>query len=310
MCQFALSAQAAELTQKGAALDEVLKARQIENVEAHEREAALTAKVSTLEHLQETARSTILEREELLREANAKLSTHGKLYKDTGSNKNNADGAGGSSCVVDASTSTDRIVGGANIPLVSKDSNPEPAPAVRSHVTSSTPNDLREFLGAQEWWMSLAVAVEKQDDHASAAKPKTRDSVASTSALELIGAERKGTVERLRQLLRDQGLEVITLRQRMLQAEIAFREKMTEQTEREAAAQRRIMALDHALRTSKMEGSTRVGELEIEVAKLRARGDMHEALAAAHDEVTACKLDVVRAKGNANLHSQLFVSFQ
>lgn len=309
VCQFALSAQAADLTQKGAALDEVLKARQREQGEAREREATLAAKLRTLEHLQETARRTILEREEQLRQANAKLSAHSKLYKGTDSGRSHADGAGGSSCVVDASTCTDKTVGSANIPLVSEDSNTEPATAARSHLTSPTPKDLQEFLGAQEWWMSLAVAAEKRDDYASAARPETRDSVGSTSALEPTGAERKCTIERLRQLLRDQGLEVVTLRQKMLQVEIASREKMAEQTEREAAAERRIVTLNHALRTSKMEGSTRMSELEIQVAKLRAREDIHEELAAARDEVTAGKLEVVRAEGNANLHSQLLVSF-
>lgn len=295
MSQFALSAQAAELTQKVAALDEALKARQRETEEAHEREAALRAKLETLERLQETARRTVLDREEQLRQANVRLGAHAERGDEV-DNSNNDDKRGSGSVAAFA----DEVVRSTNKPRGAEDKNDTPAGCSHSTPTSK---ELQEFLGAQEWWVHLAVAAEKRDDYG--ARSMIRD---LTGTLQRAGAERKDTIERLRTLLHDQGLEVVALRQRLLQAEMRLTANVREGEERATLARRRILLLEHAVHTSEMAGSTRVTDLEAQVTMLRARGDMHEALAAAREEITTGKLAVMRAEGDANLQSQLFVS--
>lgn len=274
MSQVALSTQAAELAQKGAALDEILKARQQETEEAREREVALRAKVETLERLQEAARRTVLDREEQLRQVNARLCAHTERSDGVNSITNKPRG------------SDDKK----NVPIGWSHSTP-------------TSKESQGFLSVQEWWVHLAATAQKRDDYG--ARSATRDLVGTS---EPSSTERKDTIERLRRLLHDQALEVVGLRQRLLQVEMRLAANAREGEERATLTRRRIASLEYAVRTSKMAETKRMADLEAQVTMLRAQGDKHEALVAAREEITAGKLAIMRAEGDANLHSQLLVS--
>lgn len=297
MSQAALAAQTAALTEKEAALRQASDARRREAEGARQREEVLSARIATLERIEEAARRTVLAREERLRQAEPTLGT---LNKEADLRRTD-DGGDAREEGVQALFS-DVIVrpSGSRMPEGNNGEAAEP-----SHACS-TAKDLQGFFGAQEWWLHLARAT-SDNMKDGVARPGTHDSMATGK--ENAGVDRNGTIERLRQLLHDQALEIVTLRQRALKAEMGLRVKAGEEEERAMDAGRRVASLEHALRTRERADSTLVAELEAQVTVLRVRGELHQALATAREEATAGKLAVIRAEGDANLHAQLLVSY-
>lgn len=258
--------------------DALLERHRIEAEESRHREGGLKERVETLERLLETARRTVLDREERLRQAEAGRATPAERISVGGGNAR--DGCERE----DASRVAARGVA---------DGQPLPA-GVRSEI------EMQDFFGAQEWWLHLAVA-EKRRDRQS---PAGADAAARSGTG---GVDTGKEVRRLQRLLEGQGLEVVALRQTVLKVEMAARAKAREAEERATEDKRQSATLARSLETQALVEKTRVAELEGHVAALRAEGDIQEALGAAREDISAAKLALMRAEGDAKLHAQLLV---
>lgn len=280
-------------------MEHALESHHREAAEARDREIDLRERVSTLERLQEAARRTVLDREESLRQTEV---CHGCTAAVA--RRCNRDGS------VDANGPGEEatLADGTHL----NHQSPRTTASGRIRADKRTPGgvatetDLAEFLGAQKWWLHLAEVESRTKDKDDRTYPAEGDTMSAVAE----GVEKEGDkrFNLLRKQLHDQGLEVVTLRQRVLKAEIGSRAKAREEKEHATDVTRRVVTMEHALRTQKQAESTRVAELEGQVKALRARGDMHEALANARNELVAVKLAVVRAKGDVDLHAHLLVS--
>lgn len=293
--QSALSVQANALAQKDAQLERASKNFRREADESHEREKRLSERVETLERLQETARRTVLDREERLRQAEA-------------------------NCVLPARRASSEeqsgCVRGYEPPASAREADSGEPGVVRGAINGAADRrlpansrtaekDLEEFCVAQEWWLHLA-EVEKRREGDRTTSPEGIVATLRGSGGE--GEAGKKEMRRLRRLVKEQGLEVVALRQRVLSAEMTARAKAREEEQRVTEDKKRMTTIECSLRALKFAENTRVAELEEEVAVFRLRGNMHEALGAAREELSAVKLALVRSKGEADLHAQLLVS--
>lgn len=297
--QAALSAQAAASEQKDAASE----SHQREARKAQERESRLAERVEILERLQETARRTVLGREERLRQAEARLASTTTERATLGIH-HEGDDRGHERGEMATAAPTKSGSAGAGERRADGPGRSEGRPLAAT-VVRSAEKDVEAFFGAQEWWLHLA-AVEKRGRR----RDGTGDEVHGGEGVASRGNEGKTKeTRRLRRLLEEQGLEVVTLRQRVLKAEMALRAKAGEAEERRAADRRRVLASESSLRVHKSAESAHVAELEERVATLRSSGDMHQALARAREEMAGVKLSLMRAEGDAGLHAQLLVRF-
>lgn len=291
--QAALAAQEADISKRKAELEQTSEAWHREAQEARAREAALLAKVETLERLLEVARRTVLDREARLQDAHAKLNTWSHRRENNACTTASAEESetvpsGGEPVIVGA-----RTLGGLQIP-------------VDRRRDASAQEEMREFYGAQEWWLHLA-SIESglsRENHSRI----TGECVRDVTFVERRREEARGEVSRLRSALYDQGLEVVTLRQRLLKVEMELRARAREKDESKVKAFQQAVEMDKAGRVHELTENAHIAELEGQVEVLRVQDSVSEALASARGELTAIKLDVIRAKGEAELSAQLLAS--
>lgn len=270
--------------------------------EAHEREEVLEERVITLERLLSTARRTVLDREDRLRQAEASLSAFSDRHPP---NRSNAPDC------ADRDNLGNGITG---LPVAAQKEDrekPEVSPVKKSGVSDEKPtprappleNELQEFFGVQEWWL-----------HVVAAQKKCEESRAAQHGIDgKVGARDGGgggdgkKVRRLRKLLQEQALEVVALRQTVLRLEMIARANARKEEKRAAESEKRAVQAEVLLKTEVSSGKAREAELEARTVALRGGGDIHNALLEAREELSANKLAVIRAKGDAELRARLLV---
>lgn len=267
--------------------------------EAHEREEALEERVITLERLLSTARRTVLDREDRLRQAEASLSAFSDRHVPTSSNAPDcANLAEGTTGFPVAAQKEDR-------------ERPEVSPVKKSEAfdeeqTSRAPpieNELQEFFGVQEWWLHVVAAQKKCEEsrgpqHGIDAKVSVNNG----------GGEGK-KVRRLRKLLQEQALEVVALRQTVLRLDMVARANARKEEKRVAESEKRATQAEVLLNTEVSSGKAREAELEARTVALREGSDIHNALLEAREELSATKLAVIRAQGNVELSARLLVRY-
>lgn len=308
-----------------------------------EREARLAERVETLERLQETARRTVLDREERLRKAEAAAAAaaavvteavttdHGDGMVSSSANTMRpvANDTGIFSSVAADLCATGRATTAAASTAVVADDNDddgEGTTARRGVGSASTGGDRvlterdEEHFSAQEWWLHLAVAEKKREEreHESQEASKTASSGGGGEAVVSGSGGGNGKeVRRLHRLLEEQGLEVVALRQRVLKAEIIAREKgkVIDSEHRAMKDLKKNGTIGaEAAASAGLEGSSMrthssasLAEMEGRIAALHAQGDVREALLVAREAVSAMKLACLRSKGEVELHAQLLV---
>eukprot|EP00903_Cladosiphon_okamuranus_P006177 g6074.t1 len=223
--EHALSSRADALACKDAALERASE-------EHRQREASLQQKVKTLERLQETARRTVLDREERLRgaeEAAKEFSTKPEAAAPTvGATAVAVAAQGAGSFDADA---TRRGLG----PASSGNAGGGGGGGV-GRGPALVEEDAEEHFGAQEWWLHLAAAEKRREEKDRRASSRESDdgNKAGVSSATRVGSRESAAVgggsdgpgkesRRLHALLEEQGLEVVALRQRVLKAEIVAR---------------------------------------------------------------------------------------
>lgn len=283
------------MAQKDSALGQASACHQRELEDSQEREARLGERVETLERLQETARRTVLDREERLRQLENRHSTLSNMQPPTNDSSHES-GTGPAACPSragegegESKSLKDDSAGGRQL----------------GGTTGGTEKRLEAFIGAQEWWLHLAAAVKRRGGHL---KSREVEDATSRNGDGRGNVEGKNDTRGLRRLLGEQGLEIVALRQRVLKANVDARAKAREEEQRDTENKRRLAAADSSLKTQKLSENARVAELEKQVAALSVDGAVGAALAAAREEVSALKLAVIRAEGDAKLHAQLLVS--
>ncbi|CAM9395928.1 unnamed protein product, partial [Chrysoparadoxa australica] len=75
--------------------------------------------------------------------------------------------------------------------------------------------------------------------------------------------------------------------------------------EKVAALTLQSAALQQQLRSARTGQKVKLDSLQRTVTSLRARGDLHDALAVAKEELSAAKLEGLRREGEANMYKQL-----
>lgn len=302
--QSELSSQAIVLAQKDSALRRASACHHRELEDSQKRETRLEERVETLERLQETARRTVLDREERLRELEEGVSTPST---QTPANENphetGTEPGGGSresetepaACSINSRT-------GERESKICRDDSAEGRLVVTAR---SNEKGLEDFIGAQEWWLHLAAAVKRRGGHL---KSWEGEDATSHNGGGHGGVEGKSEIRGLRRLLGEQGLEVVALRQRLLKADVDARAKAREGEQRAMENNRRRVKAECSLKTQKLANNARVAELEKQMAALSVQGTVGAALAAAREEISALKLAVIRAEGDARLHAQLLVN--
>lgn len=298
--QSALSSQAVALAQKDSALGQASACHQRELEDSQEREARLGERVETLERLQETARRTVLDREERLRQledgGNAPNNTQ------TSANESNVESrTGPAACSPRSGEGEPKALQGESKALQDASTGDRQL----GGTTRGNEKSLEDFIGAQEWWLHLAAAVKRRGGHL---KSREGEDAASRNGGGRGGVEGKNETRGLRKLLGEQGLEIVALRQRVLKADVDARAKAREGEQRATEDKMQRATAESSLKTQKLTENVRVAELEKHVAALSVQGAVGAALAAARKEVSALKLAVIRAEGDAKLHAQLLVS--
>lgn len=281
------------MAQKDSALGQASACHQRELENSQEREARLGERVETLERLQETARRTVLDREERLRQLENRHSTPNNMQPPA-NDSSHEPGTGPAACSSRAGEGESKALkddsaGGRQL----------------GGTTGGTEKRLEAFIGAQEWWLHLAAAVKRRGGHL---KSREGEDATSRNGDGRGNVEGKNDTRGLRRLLGEQGLEIVALRQRVLKANVDARAKAREEEQRDTENKRRLAAAESSLKTQKLAENARVAELEKQVAALSVDGAVGAALAAAREEVSALKLAVIRAEGDAKLHVQLLVS--
>ena len=281
------------MAQKDSALGKASACHQRELEYSQEREARLGERVETLERLQDTARRTVLDREERLRKLEDGHSTPSNMQTlandsnhESGTKpaaRSSREGERESKVLKDASAG-ERQLGG---------------------TTRGTEKRLEDFIGAQEWWLHLAAAVKRRGGHL---KAREGEDSASRNGDGRGGVDGKNETRDLRRLLGEQGLEIVALRQRVLKADVDARAKAREEEQRDTEDKRRRVTAESSLKAQKLTENTRVAELEKQVAALSVGAAVGAALATAREEISALKLAVIRAEGDSKLHAQLLVS--
>lgn len=305
--------------------------------EYREREARLAERVDTLERLQETARRTVLDREERLRKAEAAA---GAAVSSSSANATRAGAAdaGIFSSVAADQRGTGRATASAGAAAVTGDDGDDDGnedatarrgvgPVSGSGDRARTDRDDEEHFAAQEWWLHLAAAEKRREEREQRESHETSKTKGVSRGGEggeatAVGGGGGGgsgkEVRRLHRLLEEQGLEVVALRQRVLKTEIVAREKGKEldqelsravkQVERKGAIGTTKAAVSAGVEGSSMRTqSASLAEMEGRVAALHAQGDVREALVAARETVSAMKLALLRSEGEVELHAQLLV---
>lgn len=281
------------MTQKDSAMDQASACHQRELEYSQKREARLGERVETLERLQETARRTVLDREERLRQLEDGRSTPSNMQTPA-NDSNHETGTG------PAAWSSRAAEGEPNFLKDARAGERQ-----LGGTTRSTEKRLEDFIVAQEWWLHLAAAVKRRGGHL---KPREGEDSASRNGNGRGGVEGKNETRDLRRLLGEQGLEIVALRQRVLKADLDARAKAREEGQRDTEDKRRRMAAESSLKAQKLAENTRVAELEKQVAALSVGGAVGATLATAREEISALKLAVIRAEGDSKLHAQLLVS--
>lgn len=285
------------MAQKDAALERASECHRREVEELREREVGLGERVETLERLQTAARRTVLDREERIRQMEADRGTPiGRASGDASENELVGDALG-----VSARRGGAGKLGGI------KGTGAEGQLPESGRTTEKY---LEDYFGAQEWWLHLAIAEQRREGG-----QKSREGVDVASRKGGVGGvsgsgEVEKEVRRLRKLVERQGLQVVVLRQSVLKAEIVSRTRAREEEQLATENKARLATAECSLKTQKLTESTRLAELEQQVAVLRAQGDDREALVAAREEISAAKVALIRAQGDADLHSQLLVRWR
>lgn len=290
------------MSQKDAALEQA-------TAEHREREARLGDRVRALERLQETARRTVLDREERLRKAEAAVAEASVTAPAAGTSPstppvNAEQGVTGCEAVPAGVPPPPAGAGGVDLR-----SGAEPAtsggrgPSVEEREAAD--------IAANEWWLHLVEAEKRREEreaaHRASAAARGGGGVAE-------GGDGGGGKEarRLHRLLEEQGLEVVALRQRVLKAEIVARTRGSghrdeERWAKEEAKERGAGVEGSSTKTQKLVDSADLAEMEGRVADLHARGDIREALMVARETVSALKLALIRTVGEVELNAQLLV---
>ena len=281
------------MAQKDSALAQASACHQRELEDSQEREARLGERVETLERLQETARRTVLDREERLRQMEDVHNTPSNMQPPANDSSHES-GTGPAACSSRAGEGESKYL-----------QDTSAGKRQLYDTTRGTEKRLEDFIGAQEWWLHLAAAVKRRGGHL---KSREGEDASLRTGGGRGGTEGKNETRRLRRLLGEQGLEIVALRQRVLKADMDARAKVREGEQRDAEEKRRRAAAESSLKTQKLAENARVAELEKQVAALSVQGTLGAALTAAREEVSALKLAVIRAEGDAKLHTQLLVS--
>lgn len=250
--------------------------------------ATLVAKVATLERLEDIARYTVLDREERLGQALARLEAiNGDCgMVDVGNPVDTSRTVSMPRAVETEGVAEQVMKGGDGF------HDPPGTPAGGQVMEDSN--------GAQEWWLGV---------YKMEVQRAKKEGVWMTQAPN-DDAERRREEElaRLRDRLHDQGVEIVTLRQKMLKVEMDAREKARELGERAVTATRKVAEMEKMARAQGRAERIRLAELETAVEALRGRGDVHEALATAREEVAAVKSAAMRAKEETDFYAGLVVS--
>ena len=150
--------------------------------------------------------------------------------------------------------------------------------------------------GVQLWWLELAQQIRGRE-YADGRDPVTQvdDQNYPSVGQQLIdGAAR---IEQLEQHSKEQGTEVVFLRQEIIARDIELRRVREDASERQLAAQRRVTSLEQAVRTQSLDGATKIRELETAVRTLSRRSDVHGALAEARQQIAAERVQAIHREG-------------
>ena len=149
--------------------------------------------------------------------------------------------------------------------------------------------------GVQLWWLELAQQARRQPGAAS-------DDIALNSGESSSGVgqrlvEGAARIQQLEHHVKEQGTEVVFLRQEIIARDIELRRVREDASERQLAAQRRVASLEQAVRTQSLDGATKIRELETAVRTLSRRSDAHGALAEARQQIAAERVQAIHREG-------------
>lgn len=269
--------------------------------EAHEREEVLQGRVITLERLLSTARRTVLDREDRLRQAEASLSAFSDRHVPISSNAAGCANLGeGTTGFPVAAEKEDR-----ERPKVSPIKKRKASDEEKTLRAPPIENELQEFFGVQEWWIHVVAAQKKCEESRG-----PQHGIDTKVGAKNVGGGGEGKkVRRLRKLLQEQALEVVALRQTVLRLEMVARANARKEEKRAAESEKRAAQAEVLLKTEVSSGKAREAELEARTVALRKGSDIHNALLAAREELSATKLAVIRAHGNVELRARLLVRY-
>ena len=156
---------------------------------------------------------------------------------------------------------------------------------------------------AQLWWLELAERVRAKQRQLTAGQAPSSDKGEGVVGAQLLeGRERVASLEGQ---LRDQGLEVVFLRQELIAKDLELRRTVADAAEARGAAGRRVASLEGALRSQAAEQETKVRELEQSCRTLAGRSDLHAALAAARQTLAGERVAAVHRSGELDVARRL-----